>query len=257
MQGNLLWASTSCSCPILSFGRAKKCGVCLLGGSCRVEAHILKLTGHTHIHNLCVYRLHRPNLRYSHTRWARDGQRDRNMDRLESGGGQTLGCYYALRTPEESLPSGAPKEEFGWMIFETKSSLGTVLKFSQHCRQLLVEVRRGAGTCEAPCILEYYCSSASLYLHESAVQNSVRNALFLERYQKAHLHPWNSNVDWCWFYYSIRNSLVALLEALFASVQNVLSRVTVCVFVYVYAYTHTRVCLYIMIRLIDVAFITP
>jgi len=55
----------------------------------------------------------------------------------------------------------------------------------------------------------------------------------------------------------MRNSLVALLEALFASVQNVLSRGTVCVFVYVYTYTHTRICLYIMIRLIDVAFITP
>jgi len=46
------------------------------------------------------------------------------MDRLESGGGQTLGCYYALRTPEERLPSGAPKEEFGWMIFGKKKSLG-------------------------------------------------------------------------------------------------------------------------------------
>jgi len=147
--------------------------------SCRVEAHILKLTGHTHIHNLCVYRLHRPNLRYSHPQWARDGQRDRNMDRLESGGGQTLGCYYALRTPEERLPSGAPKEEFGWMIFETKSSLGTVLKFSQHRRQLLVEVRRGAGKCQAQCITAAQPHSS---LHESAVQNSVRNALFLERY---------------------------------------------------------------------------
>jgi hypothetical protein len=33
-------------------------------------------------------------------------------------------CACALRTPEERLPSGAPKEEFGWMIFEKKSSLG-------------------------------------------------------------------------------------------------------------------------------------
>ena len=30
----------------------------------------------------------------------------------------------ALRTPEERLPSGAPKEEFGWMIFGKKRFLG-------------------------------------------------------------------------------------------------------------------------------------
>ena len=64
---------------------------------------------------------------------------------------------------EERLTSVAPKEEFGRMI---KKNLpwGTVLKLSNRRRQLLVysEVRRGAGTCEAPCILNYHCSSASL-----------------------------------------------------------------------------------------------
>jgi len=35
--------------------------------------------------------------------------------------GKPLPC--ALRTPEERLPSGAPKEEFGKMIFE-KNYLG-------------------------------------------------------------------------------------------------------------------------------------
>jgi len=35
--------------------------------------------------------------------------------------GKPLSC--ALRTPEERLPSGAPKEEFGKMIFE-KNYLG-------------------------------------------------------------------------------------------------------------------------------------
>jgi len=34
-----------------------------------------------------------------------------------------------LRTPEERLPSGAPKEEFGRMIFEKESSLGDSTKF--------------------------------------------------------------------------------------------------------------------------------
>jgi len=66
---------------------------------------------------------------------------------------------YALRTPEESLPSGAPKEEFGRMIFQKKSSLGDRTKVP---RQLLMEVRRGTGTCDAPCILDQHCSSASL-----------------------------------------------------------------------------------------------
>jgi len=61
--------------------------------------------------------------------------------------------YIVLRTPEERLPSGSPKEEFGRMIFEKNLPWGTVLKFSQRCRQLLVEVRRGAGTCDDPCIL--------------------------------------------------------------------------------------------------------
>ena len=67
----------------------------------------------------------------------------------------------ALRTLEERLPSGAQKEEFGLMIFEKNLSWGTVLNFSQRCRQLLVEVWRGAGTCGAPCILDHHCSSAS------------------------------------------------------------------------------------------------
>jgi len=44
----------------------------------------------------------------------------------------------ALRTPEERLPSGGPKEEFGRMIFQKKSSLGDRTKVPW---QLLVEVR--------------------------------------------------------------------------------------------------------------------
>jgi len=43
-----------------------------------------------------------------------------------------------LQTPEERLPAGAPKEEFGWMIFQKKSSLGDRTEVP---RQLLVEVR--------------------------------------------------------------------------------------------------------------------
>ena len=52
---------------------------------------------------------------------------------------------------EERLPSGDPQEEFGRMIFQKKSSLGDRIKVQ---RQTLVEVRRGTGTCDAPCILE-------------------------------------------------------------------------------------------------------
>ena len=47
------------------------------------------------------------------------------------------------------------------MIFQIKSSLGDRTKV---LRQLLVEarVRSGTGTCDAPCILDHHCSSASL-----------------------------------------------------------------------------------------------
>jgi len=60
---------------------------------------------------------------------------------------------YALRTPEKRLPSGAPKEEFGRMIFQKKSSMGDHTKVP---RQLLVEVRLGDGTRDAPCILDHH-----------------------------------------------------------------------------------------------------
>jgi len=36
--------------------------------------------------------------------------------------------HRALRTPVERLPSGAPKEEFGRMIFQKSLPLGTVLQ---------------------------------------------------------------------------------------------------------------------------------
>jgi len=58
------------------------------------------------------------------------------------------------------LPSGAPKEEFGRMIFEKILPWGAVLKISQQRQQVLVGVRRGAGTCEAPCILARVLDSA-------------------------------------------------------------------------------------------------
>jgi len=45
----------------------------------------------------------------------------------------------ALRTPEERLPSGAPKEEFGRMIFQKNLPWGTVLDFGQRRRQVFVE----------------------------------------------------------------------------------------------------------------------
>jgi len=72
----------------------------------------------------------------------------------------SLGNYgCTLRTPEERLPSGAPKEEFGRMILQKKSSLRDRTNVP---RQLLVVLRRGTGTCDAPCILDHHCSSDSL-----------------------------------------------------------------------------------------------
>jgi len=45
----------------------------------------------------------------------------------------TVRWYSSLRTPEERLPSGAPKEEFGRMIFQKNLPWGTVLKFRGSC----------------------------------------------------------------------------------------------------------------------------
>ena len=45
----------------------------------------------------------------------------------------TLKWHNALRTPEERLPSGAPEEEFGRMIFQKNIPLGAVLKFRGSC----------------------------------------------------------------------------------------------------------------------------
>jgi len=49
-----------------------------------------------------------------------------------------------MPTPEERLPSGVPKEEFGRMILQKNLTWGTVLVFShgQRSLQLLVEVGR-------------------------------------------------------------------------------------------------------------------
>jgi len=62
------------------------------------------------------------------------------------------GRFASLRVayPRGEIPSGAPKEEFGRMIFQKKSSLGDSIK----------EVRGGTGRCDAPSILDHHCSSA-------------------------------------------------------------------------------------------------
>jgi len=51
------------------------------------------------------------------------------------------GILSALRTPEEKLPSGAPKSEFGRMNYRKISSLGnrTTVNFGHQRRQVLVE----------------------------------------------------------------------------------------------------------------------
>ena len=68
-------------------------------------------------------------------------------------------CVCALRTCEERLLSGAPKEEFGRMIFQKKSSLGDRTKFRSTTS---AGARGGAGTCDAPCILGRVLDSACI-----------------------------------------------------------------------------------------------
>ena len=63
----------------------------------------------------------------------------------------------ALRMPEERLPSEAPKKEFGWMIFQKKSSLGDRTNFQSTTS---AGARGGAGTCDAPSILGRVLDSA-------------------------------------------------------------------------------------------------
>ena len=63
-----------------------------------------------------------------------------------------------LRTPaEERLPSGAPKEEFGRMVFQKKSSLGDRTKFGS---KTSAGAHGGTRTCDAPCILGRVLDSA-------------------------------------------------------------------------------------------------
>jgi len=53
--------------------------------------------------------------------WYLSGSWDYVADRKERAICGSLSSV--LRTPEAGFPSGAPKEEFGWMVFEKKSSL--------------------------------------------------------------------------------------------------------------------------------------
>ena len=113
--------------------------------------------------------------------WARHGAcgRPRPRRELQAGPEHRASCHYpqalckgilgkhnyssrVLRTPEERLPSGAPKEEFGQMIFEKKSFLGECTKVQSTPSAGFCGGETGAGTCDDPCILDYYCSSASL-----------------------------------------------------------------------------------------------
>ena len=65
--------------------------------------------------------------------------------------------HCALHTPGEMLPSGAPEEEFGRMVFQKKSSLGDRTKFRSTTS---AGAHGGAGTCDAPCILGRVLDSA-------------------------------------------------------------------------------------------------
>jgi len=83
-------------------------------------------------------------------------------------------AYRGGEASEERLPSGGPTKEFVRMIFEQNSSRGTVPKFSQRCRQLLVEVRRGAGKCHDPCVLGRVLDSAFM---QARVRLSCSNSI--------------------------------------------------------------------------------
>jgi len=60
------------------------------------------------------------------------------------------------------FPQGSRRKHLSAWFLKNNLPCGTVLMFSHRRLQLLVEVWRGAGMCDDPCILAYYCSSASL-----------------------------------------------------------------------------------------------
>jgi len=71
------------------------------------------------------------------------------------------------------FPQGSRRENLAGWFLKNNLPWGTEIKFSQCRRQLLVEVRCVAGTCDDPCILAciyrpiHHCSSASaLSVHE-------------------------------------------------------------------------------------------
>jgi len=99
---------------------------------------------------------------YANTRRYIIKQSDRIGFRMAKPWEHTSSCHdhdytIALRTPEKRLPSGGPKEEFGRMIFQKKSSLGDRTKVPSATS---AGARGDAGTCDAPCILGRVLDSA-------------------------------------------------------------------------------------------------
>jgi len=82
-----------------------------------------------------------------------------------------------LRDLEERVPSGVPKEEFNRMIFKNNLPGGSVLKFRQYSWQprLLVDVRRGAGMFDDPCILVSFMQLSLTLACIKALSNTPPN----------------------------------------------------------------------------------
>jgi len=72
-------------------------------------------------------------------------------------------------------PQGSRRKNLAGWFLKKNLPWGNELKFSQRRRQLLVEVRRGAATCDDPCILDYFCSSASCLACIKALSKTLPN----------------------------------------------------------------------------------
>ena len=106
------------------------------------------------------------------------------------------------------LKERLPKEKFSRTIFEEKFPSGSVLKFSQCLRQLLVEVRRGAGKCDDQCIwgrvlysayvqarVRVSCSDEANMHHRDGSSHLSAPRLTYTSSCWGHWWPWNLSTD--------------------------------------------------------------
>ena len=92
------------------------------------------------------------------------------------------------------FPQGSQRKNLAGRLLKTSIPWGTVPKISLRRRQMLVEVRRGAGMCDDSCILERVLDSAFMHARVSlSCSNTLVSILCINinhthTYKHAHTH---------------------------------------------------------------------